>query len=406
MTAKTGCMVVLASLASMAMPLQQMEGPTGQLLPRLQVHVGHCPGASFCVDKICTTNVVNLDPLHCGPAGQACKTGEICVVGSCLPLNISSPATAAGGVEDCRTGQWRDGKGDCQPLRIALDARRCGPQERVCDPGQLCVNDVCVTIDIGADPKSCGESEFACEPGNWCFNGTCTPFELGTKSTKCRCDDDCPLGFPCGDGLCRQISVTTDLNSCGPNGTRCQPGELCLSGACRPVNITEEDALHRDSAACRVGEAKLLDRCSPIYIGLDPSRCGDHAECDGAEVCISGACVRDVHHPGTNVVHCGHDACSCAVVKIVTVTVVGGQDPADKSTSDAGSAGAASSRGTDGKTAKSAQNTALDTETANPDNATQNTSKTERLYTEETDIKSATPKSSSINPNAIQHDGK
>ena len=55
-----------------------------------------CEPAESCVGGFCTDNTVGIDSYNCGSISHACRSGELCVLGDCLPLNLSSADPAAG----------------------------------------------------------------------------------------------------------------------------------------------------------------------------------------------------------------------------------------------------------------------------------------------------------------------
>ncbi|KAH6954105.1 hypothetical protein BKA56DRAFT_236241 [Ilyonectria sp. MPI-CAGE-AT-0026] len=149
-----------------------------RFLAQRQIKVDSCITGGFCVGGACTDNTIGVDVHNCGAVGRDCQGGELCITGSCLPLNFSTsdPSPCGSTNLPCAPGQWCTQDGKCAPIGILADPRHCGPSSDKCDPGHLCVNGVCTRIDIGTDPNSCGNNKKKSPPGNWCSKGKCLSF--------------------------------------------------------------------------------------------------------------------------------------------------------------------------------------------------------------------------------------
>ncbi|MBI5544079.1 MAG: hypothetical protein HY901_09340, partial [Deltaproteobacteria bacterium] len=119
----------------------------------------------------------------------------------------------------------------------------------------------------------------ACEPGEVCLSGACLP-------TSCA-DRRCPTGQVCSDGACRTPDClgvicageqTCARGTCLPTGCSpsqpCHAGEVCSEGRCLDPACV--------GVTCAEGEGCAGGRCSP-------RECADRSCADGA-LCESGRC--------------------------------------------------------------------------------------------------------------------
>lgn len=275
---------------------------------KVEISVDVCPDRSICVGGSCTTNVVSVDPYNCGFPGNSCQGGELCVAGSCQPLNFSStdPGDCGSGTP-CAAGQWCDSQ-NCQPIQVLVDPLHCTLEGNACKSSQLCVIRGCVDIDIGSDPYNCGKPGNVCPPSQWCFQDQCTPFRLGTNSKSCSIAQDCPLHADCVNGICSPLFVNTDSYNCGTDRRTCSAGELCVSGGCRALNLTETDGESCGSSGkrCQPGNFCWEDECLLLFISIDASKCGNSV-CENGQLCVSGICTQDLAArslPGAGLIAC------------------------------------------------------------------------------------------------------
>ncbi len=127
---------------------------------------------------------VTSSPLHCGACGRACRDGDACQNGACVPA--------------------------------------CGAGETLCgsaDAGLSCAN-------TDTDNRHCGLCDRACSSDQVCSGGVCT-FSCRAGLSECaRPDGDGGSSRFCAD-------TQTDRAHCGACGNACMEGYGCAAAAAR-----------------------------------------------------------------------------------------------------------------------------------------------------------------------------
>lgn len=154
-------------------------------VPRTQRNKCACaPGATRC-GTACRN--LQSDPANCGACGARCATGRTCVQGACYALQT--------------------------------DITNCGEVGHLCVNGESCRSGIC----------RCGLST-TCTAGQYCTGGTCISSGGGSDPCGSQFFPGCPLGTICCNGSC--ITSFSNVSNCGSCGNVCDPGELCVNGAC------------------------------------------------------------------------------------------------------------------------------------------------------------------------------
>jgi len=149
----------------------------------------------------------------------------------------------------CDPAESCDGAGNCPPEVVLPDGQPC-------DDGSACTNnDHCVS------GFCTGEATIDCNDSNPCTIDHCD------LTTGCSHENQ-PDGQPCRDG------------------NECNGEELCAVGQCQDGVALDCD----DQNPCTADSCDPVNGCvnSPV---ADNTSCADADLCDGAEVCLTGACV-------------------------------------------------------------------------------------------------------------------
>ncbi|MCG5054652.1 MAG: hypothetical protein KA712_16950 [Myxococcales bacterium] len=271
----------------------------------------------------------------CGVAVGECKAGAFACRGGalvCVQVNTPMPELCDGKDNDCNgqtdeglggadcacepftleqlsTGECRKGKQVCAGA-LGLSCQGCVPPrdetcdgkdndcdgltddgEIICPNGRICVKkDPVVDLVPAKCELPCSSGEFPCPPGFACNEGRRSVDDAAVEvclSTKCR-DVTCMPGFRCnpGSGACEDPCqgvvcqaparcVNGVCNDCRTVPSLCQPGQLCLAGACAADPCA--------GVACAANqycqEGQCIDNCATA--------------CPGGQRCVKGSCEAD-----------------------------------------------------------------------------------------------------------------
>lgn len=204
-----------------------------------------CDDGNVCSDDACVDGgCVNTPNTATCTDNDACTAGDTCGGGSC----------AAGGAVECNDD-------------ITCTVESCvwsagcvgGPEDSLCDDGNLCSNDTCDT-EVGCVNEllnfvPCDDGD-ACSAGDICLTGTCTP--NGTTD----CDDN----DACTDNNCDSL-----LGCSFPSAvTPCDDNNPCTADYCDSAKGCAVQAAY-DASPCTDDNAETtLDLCkSGKCVGLD-----------------------------------------------------------------------------------------------------------------------------------------
>jgi Stigma-specific protein, Stig1 len=257
-------------------------------------------GTTKCSDNQCHNT--QTESANCGTCGNACRTDQSCVSGSCQCTN--GLIDCGGSCVDTQTSNANCGScenacpvaqscvaGSCQCpapqkwlcgsvcVNLLNDPQHCGGCEKTCATGLSCVEDItqypyffCRVIctggttacgnscrDLMSDPNNCNACGNACPLGEYCVNGVC--------------DVKCPTGQNDCSKVCVDESV--DNQNCGGCGVSCPTGQSCSSGTCQ----------------CTGGKTKCGNNtCSDTT--ADPLNCGTCGNpCPTGEICQASVCT-------------------------------------------------------------------------------------------------------------------
>lgn len=149
-------------------------------------------------------------------------------------------------------------------------------------------------VDPETDPGHCGGCGLACAPGESCADARCValgddggpPTDGGVAGATDAGRVSCAGGERrCGD-VCARLD--RDPSHCGACGARCDGASLCVEGACVPL--------------CEAPLAACGGTC--VDLEVDPDHCGACGRACPSGLCAEGACAGS--YPG-HVVLIGHD---------------------------------------------------------------------------------------------------
>jgi hypothetical protein len=175
-------------------------------------------------DRVATTGCeanLNTSATNCGWCGNACRTGETCDGGSCVPT-CTAPRVACGS--------------SCVDQRT--DPNNCGGCFNTCATG-LNMATACVSR---ACRYTCSSGFADCDGDIWtgCETSVTTTTNCGACGNRCGTGQTCVAGScacPTGQTLCGGAcsNTLTDLNNCGACGRACPSGASCVAGTCAVV---------------------------------------------------------------------------------------------------------------------------------------------------------------------------
>lgn len=202
-----------------------------------------CPGAFVCQGARCvcpegltacsgSCTDTSRDEANCGRCGHACRRGQACCDGACVP---------------CPRGG------------------SCAGQACVCPPDRPdnCLNLVCIDPKKGVGSLFCGGcGALPCGIGERCCDGACTD----VRRSLANCGDCGVLcaaaGLPeCCGGAC--VDLLDDPANCGSCGRACLPGQTCGGGHCRGRPRPPCRGRCGRFCACPDGSSCVRGRCTP-----------------------------------------------------------------------------------------------------------------------------------------------
>ncbi|MCB9786498.1 MAG: hypothetical protein H6744_07365 [Deltaproteobacteria bacterium] len=208
---------------------------------------------------------------------DACTTGDVCKSGTC-----------SGALLDCDDGNPCT-VDSCSATSGCRNVQGFGPCEdgNPCTGGEICVSSLCkqgkdicgCTVQADCDFLEGGDlcgGDWKCVGGHCQLDEatiiTCTPTTNPCKTTQCT------------GGACVDVDKP-DLDPCD-DGNPCTVNDSCLAGACVS-----------GKAKCDDGKQCTTDTCNPTTGACtftpktDQTACSDGNTCNGADVCMAGACV-------------------------------------------------------------------------------------------------------------------
>lgn len=340
------CREIQPEIASVCYPIE----PVGSPCPLS----GRCPGALGCtVDPPTSSGTCRTSYVRGGPCLGWCRDGSACrrtsaTLGLCVaPLRLGDPCSFAGerscGQDMTCVGQ-PDGSARC--ARDGTEGAYRRLDAHPCDEGLVPTIDGRCRWPLGlGDP--CGARP--CIDGFSCVRGVCRA--EGTQDARCRnevpdCDEGlvcvphgdtavcirarqngelcfapgavtagCAAGTECRGGFCAATGVKlARCRNVPPGEPRCEEGQRCLYGSCRPTVATGAPCLNspgmgpvacQEGDRCVPGDGEAVFRCrAPGTLGgearatepfcdeglvraRNPVTCWAAAEaCDNAPICV------------------------------------------------------------------------------------------------------------------------
>lgn len=237
-------------------------------------------GEATCVDAV-TQRSCRADGL--GFRVDACKSGELCVAGSCK-ATVCAPGSkrcepTGGGIQLCdASGTGWGVAAACPTGEVCADGvcakAACAPGTTACQGSQLAS---CKSDGSGWSTAPCpsGESCAALSGGAACAKQVCTPGATQCAGEQVQACDANGLQWNAGD----------DCSKPGPDGK----AQLCVAGVCQPAVCTE------GATSCGAAGALLTCKAGAWTTG----------SCGSGKTCVSGSCVTQSCVPGTKA--CGGD---------------------------------------------------------------------------------------------------
>ncbi len=301
---------------------------------------GGGPGSRCTTDTDCSVGL-HCASGECGGLGAVCSAtcapGLSCSGGTCVACTASCDGKIPGqdngcGVK-CQGDVGADGcsvNSDCRSGLVCVQERCVQPD---CDnspalygcgyPGAPCgdhctTNPLCQTTDDCPQGLVCGVDNgwrYGLALGNVCEDARCPALDCGTIHSTCGLCDCTPScdGKTCGDadlsngcnGRCKAV-CETGQSGCQLD-TDCQPGDICLSGTCRPGKCSHPDLAPPDcggpGAVCGTCPAKPVIACSNRECGADPTSGASCGSCGFGQFCSNaGHCAGLDHTPVISVV--------------------------------------------------------------------------------------------------------
>jgi len=109
-----------------------------------------------------------------------------------------------------------------------------------CPAGRTDCEGICV--DMQVDPSNCGACGVRCDPGESCVSGAC---RCGGSGADCGADETC-CGIAC-------VRLVTDDQHCGACDRACSDGEACCGGVCANL-LDDEDNCGSCGRVCAAEE--------------------------------------------------------------------------------------------------------------------------------------------------------
>lgn len=118
----------------------------------------------------------------------------------------------------------------------------------------------------GASARACTGTGTVCRENADCCTGSCGPRDrTGRRRCACQADEQCPAGWVCGEGSCRDVCADRAA------GAACATGKVCSGGGCVGNGV------------CTAGTG--------TGGGCGSAACGDTSGCitttEGAFVCVN-----------------------------------------------------------------------------------------------------------------------
>ena len=162
-----------------------------------------------------------------------------------------------------------------RPDSCGLDfcpAEVCGCDED-CPPGQWCVEGLCT------EPGGCCEADTDCPSFQACINNTCT--DVGFC---CEVNGDCPSGQVCVEGACSGTGPCgSEGATCCQSNYDCPSGETCVEGICVPTGpcAVEGATCCQSDSDCGACETCSHGICTAMaYCCKQDSDCGPGCKCN------------------------------------------------------------------------------------------------------------------------------
>lgn len=186
-----------------------------------------CPLPGQCCGQACTD--VSNSRQHCGACDRACRGGEICCAGACVPEDEKNCGICG---RTCNVGQTCCG-GVCADLK--QNSQHCGTCGVACASGKTCCSGTCVAPD---DPKHCGVCGHVCSSLQTCCSGVCVDAVSNNPQHCGACGSVCANDKPvCCSGSC-VASLQSNAQHCGACGKACSGTDTCCGGACVDLKST------------------------------------------------------------------------------------------------------------------------------------------------------------------------
>ena len=260
-----------------------------------------CNGSERCVSRSCVAGT----PMVCGD-GDVCNGTETCRASACVAGTAMQCPTDDGPCFDafcdpaagCRVQLHPEGStcsstsgvpgqcaaGVCTPPQACLTTG--------CNDGNPCTRDTCGATGCTFDPAPMRGT--TCSDGNaTTFDDVCTASGscAGTPG-QCEVDTDCAASTDmcagprvCSSHMCVSSAPRADGTTCS-DGNASTRFDVCQSGVCRGF-ACGSDAQCSDGEACNGAERCVSNAC----VAGPPMVCGDGDVCNGAETCRNSTCL-------------------------------------------------------------------------------------------------------------------
>ena len=256
-----------------------------------------CDDAELCTDDSCdpaTGCVYTNNALACDD-DDACTLDDTCSAGGCVGgdapnCDDANPCTsdscsAATGCENTITAG-----ADCTDDDVCTLGDTCSEggsctsgSPKDCDDDNTCTADSCDAAD-GCLNDAAAKLDHDCSDGNACTTSDLCDGAGACVGTDLECNDD----NGCTDDTCDKDTgcVYTHNTSACDDGTVCTDGDLCSDGAC----VSGADVVCEDGDGCTQDLCDDADGCHyPVDEG---TVCDDDDACTGDDVCqTDGSCA-------------------------------------------------------------------------------------------------------------------